>query len=133
MSTTVTVAGADRVADTLRAAGRQIASMTPAHAAIGAELVNLAAGRVPNRSGRGSGSLARSIRADAAPLAVTIRPGRVYAAVIENGHAGVAGQPGPHNVRPARYMASARDRAPAIAAEKVGAAVDAALSTVKGV
>lgn len=129
---TVTVVGADRVASTMRSAAAQITAMTPAHAAIGAEIVNLAASGVPNTTGRGTGSLARSIRADASPLAVTIRPGRIYAAVIENGHPGTAGSRGPHNVRAARYMAAAGARAPAIATENVRQAVEAACATVKG-
>lgn len=125
----VTIDGADRVAATLRAAGRRLGAMGPAHTAIGAALVTLAAGAAPRRTG----ALARSIRADAAPLSVTVRPNRPYAAVIENGYAGLPGRRGPHNIRPARYMAGARDRAPAIATDKVTAAVTAAVATVKGV
>lgn len=127
----VTIRGAEQVASSLRGSARALANLYEVHAAIGARLVPVARSGVPNTTGRGTGALAGSIRAFPARWSVRVAPGTPYGAVIERGYPGTPGRRGPHNIRPARYMARARESAPAIAEQKVTAGVRSAVK-VKG-
>jgi hypothetical protein len=128
----VRVLGADQAASSLRRVVARLQRMQASHAAIGTELVNLAGARVPNRSGRSTGALRRSIRADAQPLAVIVTATAGHAGAIEYGVGPRAGLRGPHNIAPGRYMAGARDRAAGVAVDRLTTDVDAIVSTVKG-
>lgn len=131
MAATSEVIGADRLARTLRAAGSEIADLTPAQKEIARLVQAEAVRRVPVRTGR----LARSVQTTAGPASAVVRfggPGVAYAAPIHWGVGPRVGLRGPHNIRPTRFATDAVQALEPQIESVYLKQIDRELSTVKG-
>lgn len=113
MSIEARIDGADTLARTMRAAADDIDDLTTAHRAIGGQVVDVARGLAPVRTGR----LRSSITADPGPAGVTITAGAPYAPYV-------------HARNP--FLADALDRKTAAAVDTITSAVEDALDTIQG-
>lgn len=77
----IEVRGADRLARTMRAAGRDLADLSAANKDAAGTVRQAAVNRAPVRTG----ALRSSIRADGTPTDAVVTAGAVYAGVIEYG------------------------------------------------
>lgn len=118
----IEVRGADRLARTLREAGRDLTDLTGAHAAAGRVMAAGARAEAPQRSGR----LASSITATASPAGVTIGSSLVYAGVIHFGWSR-------RNIAPRPYLTAGRDHTQPAWLPLYEREIRKALNTVKGI
>ncbi len=117
----VELVGGDTFARTLRQFGRDIQSLTEAHAAAGAAVADAAA----QRARRKSGALAASFGPTVADSGVAIGSPLVYAGVQEHGWAR-------RHITPSRALSSALDASNGRVADIYTAAVAAAAERVRG-
>lgn len=113
MSITASVDGAAQLARTMRAAGDAIDDLSAPNRDIGAQIVNVARGLAPVRTGR----LRASLAATAGPSGVTITAGAPYAPYV-------------HADNP--FLSDALTRQTDAVVATINTAVEAALDTIQG-